>query len=271
MCKALCVSRSGYYNWVDRPKSNRQRYNESLIEQIKNIHCESRGVYGAIKTWKTLNQQGFACGLNKVRRLRQSIGIIAQRMKRFRLIQQGRRTHSVPAKNIIAQDFQADKLNQKWVCDTTFIPTRKGWLYLATVIDLYSRKVVGWSMSKKNDKKLVIDALQMAINRRKPKKGLLCHSDQGVQYASGDYKSILAKYKIIQSMSRKGCCWDNAVAESFFNNIKNEMVFNSKYNCQNEARAAIFDYIEIFYNRQRIHQSLDYKTPNEFEKLNFVA
>jgi transposase InsO family protein len=138
-------------------------------------------------------------------------------MKRFRLIQQGRRTHSVPAKNIIAQDFQADKLNQKWVCDTTFIPTRKGWLYLATVIDLYSRKVVGWSMSKKNDKKLVIGALQMAINRRKPKKGLLCHSDQGVQYASGDYKSILAKYKIIQSMSRKGCCWDNAVAESFFN------------------------------------------------------
>ncbi len=271
MCKALGVSTSGYYDWRNRPKSNREKYNEFLIEKIKSIHRDNRGIYGAIKTWKTLKQQGFACGLNKVRQLRQSLGIIAKRTKRFRRIQQGRRTLVAPAENLLSQDFKANKINQKWACDTTFIPTRKGWLYLATVIDLYSRKVVGWSMRQKNDKKLVIDALHMAIRRRKPKKGLICHSDQGVQYASGDYKSILSKHKIVQSMSRKGCCWDNAVAESFFNNIKNEMIFNAKYRCQNEARAAIFDYIEIFYNRQRIHQSLGYITPNDFEKMNDVA
>jgi transposase InsO family protein len=246
--------------------SNRAIANLKLLKHIINIHHASRFTYGALKTWIELNKQGYDCGLNRVIRLRKVAAVTAKRCIRFKQVQSGRKS-PVIATNILEQNFKANEPNTKWVSDTTFIPTRKGWLYLATVIDLYSRKVIGWSMSKKNDKQLVINALNMAIQNRAPIKDVICHSDQGAQYNSADYKSILKQYKLKQSMSRKGCCYDNAVAESFFNNIKNEMIWHSRFNNQNEARTAIFDYIEVFYNRQRIHQSLGYKTPCEFEMV----
>lgn len=265
LCKTLNVSRSGYYDWLKRPLSTRAQFNAFLLTKIKSIHKQFRGVYGAVKTWIELNNQGYICGLNKVINLRRGAGIVAKRVIRFKQVQSGKiRTKFAP--NLLSQDFSADNRNTKWVCDTTFIPIRKGWLYLATVMDLFSRKVIGWSMSNKNDKKLVKAALQMAIKRRKPNASVICHSDQGAQYNSFEYKRLLDENNMIQSMSRKGCCWDNAVAESFFNNIKNEMVWHNKFNCRDEAKTAIFDYIEIFYNRQRIHQSLGYKTPNDFEQ-----
>lgn len=264
LCKVLHVSRSGYYDWLQRPLSQRALFNNDLLQKIMQIHEQFNGIYGAIKTWLELKNQGYQCGLNKVIKLRREAKIVAKRVIRFRQVQSGRRSVDY-APNLLEQNFVVNKPNKKWVSDTTFIPTRKGWLFLATVLDLYSRKVIGWSMSHKNDKTLVRDALQMAIVRRKPKAEVICHSDQGVQYNSTEYKALLTENNMTQSMSRKGCCWDNAVAESFFNNIKNEMIWHNKFNNRNEAKSAIFNYIEIFYNRQRIHQSLGYRTPNDFE------
>ena len=266
LCAVMCVSTSGYYNWINRKESKRAQENRLLLAAIEDVHQRSRGIYGAVKVWYELKAQGFRCGLNRVKRLRQQAGIVAKRVIRFRRTESGReRANTSPAPNLLSQEFSATSPNEKWVSDTTFIPTRKGWLYLATVMDLYSRKVVGWSMSNKNNRVLVKEALLMAIGRRKLQVGLICHSDQGVQYTCKEYQSLLAEHGIQPSMSRKGCCWDNAVAESFFNNLKNELTWSTSYINRNEARTAIFDYIEIFYNRQRIHQSLGYKTPHDFE------
>ena len=167
--------------------------------------------------------------------------------------------------------FTVEKPNRVWVTDITLVPTRRGWLYLAVMIDLYSRQIVGWSMSENIDRHLVKDALLMAIEKRQPEPGLICHSDQGAQYRSSDYKAILRDHKMIQSMSRKGCCWDNAVAESFFGNLKNELTYHCDYTNRDDARVSLFDYIEVFYNRQRIHQTLGYKTPVQYEMMKNVA
>lgn len=217
-----------------------------------------------MKTWKALRAEGECCGHNRVARIRREAGIEAKRKQRFRRSATGRNSEPA-APNLLQRDFRVEKPNQVWVSDTTFISTRVGWLYLAIVIDLYSRLVVGWSMSQRNDQKLVCDALKMAVEWRNPQAGLIHHSDQGIQYACSTYRELLDSHGIIQSMSRKGNCLDNAVAESFFSNLKNELVYHRVFENQDEARSAIFDYIEVFYNRQRIHQYLDYKNPEQFE------
>lgn len=267
MCDVLDVHRSCYYDWKIRKESNRDKQDRYLLNRIETIHAASRGIYGAVKTWKTLRASGESCGLHRVERLRSINGIVAKRMRLFKAAATGRNNVAV-APNILNRDFMVTKPNRVWVGDITLIPTRKGVLYLAILLDLYSRQVVGWSMSKNPDRYLVRDALLMAIKQRKPKPGLLHHTDQGAQYTSSDYRKILKANDMIESMSRKGNCHDNAVAESFFSNLKNEMVYHRNFSTREEARSAIFDYTEVFYNRQRIHQTLGFKTPFEYEMMN---
>lgn len=270
MCAVLGVSSSGFYGWARRPVSLREQENRRLLSRIQSVHFETAGNYGAVKTWKTLRREGESCGRHRVARLRRINGIIAKRMRRFRAAYAVR--NSAPAApNLLDQNFTADSPNRIWVGDITFIPTRKGWLYLAVQLDLFSRKIVGWSMSERINQQLVIDALIMAIKQRNPGPGLIHHSDQGIQYTGTSYQKILKTYDMLASMSRKGNCYDNAVAESFFSNLKNELVYHSDYYDRDEARASVFKYIEVFYNRKRLHQTLAYKSPTQYEALQNVA
>lgn len=266
MCEALEVSPSGYYDWLKRPPSKRALEDKRLLGRIREIHVGSRRAYGADKTWHELRAQGEHCGRHRVARLRREHGIEAERKRRFRR-SYAARNNEAAAPNMLQRDFRVSEPNTAWVSDTTFVPTRRGWLYLAIVLDLYSRRIVGWSMSERNDRRLVIDALTMAIDWRRPGTGLIHHSDQGIQYGCSMYRELLNAHAMIQSMSRKGNCLDNAVAESFFSNLKNELVHHCTFNNREEARTAIFDYIELFYNRQRRHQYLGYRSPEEFEMM----
>lgn len=270
MCKVLQVSRSGYYDWRRRPPSAREQDNRRLLRCIQQVHSASRENYGERKTWEALRLAGETCGHNRVARLRRLHGIVAKRVRRFRQSYAAR--NSAPAApNLLQRDFTAGRPDQVWVTDITFVPTRRGWLYVAVMLDLFSRRIVGWSMSERIDQHLVIDALQMAIDRRRPPPGLVHHSDQGQQYAGSTYRALLAANDIVQSMSRKGNCLDNAVAESFFSNLKNELVHHTVFQDRDAARSAIFDYMEVFYNRQRLHQTLGFKSPVDYETLASVA
>lgn len=265
MCQLLEVSRAGFYAWLSRPESRRAREDRSLLTHIEAIHRESREAYGTVKTWRELRAQGVPCGRNRVGRLRQHAGIETKRKRRFRVTTQSR--HSFPiAENVLARRFVVDQPNCVWVGDITFIPTRAGWLYLAVLLDLYARRVVGWAMSPYIDRELVTQALNMALQRRRPKPGLIHHTDQGRQYATGSYQQRLIEHGVEPSMSRKGDCFDNACAESFISTLKNELTHHLQFNTREEARTAIFDYIEVFYNRQRLHQTLGYLSPAEFER-----
>ena len=266
LCDALNIKRSSYYDWASRSESRRKKHNRYLLNRIRTIHCSSGKNYGAVKTWKALCETGEQCGLHRVERLRRKHGIEAKRMRLFRASNSGR-NNAPAADNVLNREFKVKLPNRVWVGDITFITTRNGVLFLATIIDLYSRKVVGWSMSDKQNRHLVKDALMMAIESRQPKPGLIHHTDQGIQYASRDYQAILKAHDMIPSMSRKGNCHDNAVAESFFSNLKNELIYHKDITDRDEARSIIFDYIEVFYNRQRLHQTLGYKTPNEYEMI----
>jgi transposase InsO family protein len=270
LCRVLRVSRSGFYAWCRRPPSNRTRANERLQQQIRRVHLASRENYGAIKTWQALRVLGETCSLNRVARLRQAHGIEARRLRRFRSAYAGR-TSNPTVPNLLDRDFAAPQPDRVWAGDVTFISTREGWLYLAVLIDLYSRRVVGWSMGERLNEPLVTAALIMAIEHRQPKPGLVHHTDQGIVYAAGGYRAILNQRGIIPSMSRKGDPYDNAVAESFFSNLKNELTWHVRFRTRDEARAAIFDYIEVFYNRQRLHQTLDYITPVHREECYAVS
>lgn len=270
MCRVLRVSPSGYYDWRDRDESLRSRSNRQLLARIRAIHAASRNNYGSDKTWRVLVDSGEVCGRHRVARLRRLHGIQAQRQRRFRAGYAARNSEP-PAPNLLQQDFTTSQPDRIWVGDTTFIPTRKGALYLTVVLDLFSRRVVGWSMSSRHNQQLVMDALGMAIESRQPRPGLIHHSDQGCQYTSCACQALLKAHGMIPSMSRKGNCYDNAVAESFFSNLKNELVHNQSFENLREARAAVFDYIEVFYNRQRHHQTLDYQTPVQYEKIMAVA
>lgn len=266
LCSTLGVSRCGYYAWASRAPSARVQANNALLEEIKRVHQQHRGTCGSDKTWKLLNQQGVRCGRHRVARLRSINGIEAIRMKRFRGSRSARNSEPC-AENRLNRQFTTQHPDQTWVTDTTFIPTRQGWLYLATVIDLCSRKVVGWAMSNSNNKQLVCDALSMAVQHRQPKPGLLHHSDRGNTYTSAQYRALLETHGMTESMSRVGNCHDNAVAESFFANLKNELIYHRDFKTRSEARSAIFDYIELFYNRKRLHQTLNYQTPDEYERM----
>lgn len=271
MCAVLDVSRSGYYEWRNRPPSNRALENARLLDLIREIHRESRENYGERKTWEALRACGETCGLHRVARLRQRDGLVAKRIRRFRQTYTARSNSEPVAPNLLERNFTAARPNQVWVTDITFVPTRRGWLYVAAIVDLFARRIVGWAMSQRIDQQLVLDALHMAVKRRRPKPGLIIHSDQGQQYVGTVYRSALKNFGIVQSMSRKGNCLDNAVAESFFSNLKNELVHHIVFEDRDEARMAIFEYMEIFYNRLRLHQSLGFTTPVDFEMMAKVA
>ena len=264
MCRVLQVSRSGYYDWQERKECERSRRDRELLNEIRQIHQQVKEAYGAIKTWRTLHQWGTVCGKHRVARLRREAGIEARRKRKFRLAYKSRNT-APAAPNLLRWPFRADHPDQTWVTDVTFIPTRSGWLYLAVMIDLYTRLVVGWSMKDRPNQELVNEALMMAVEQRRPKPGLIHHSDQGILYSTGSYLTLLKKYGMLRSMSGKGNCYDNAVAESFFSSLKNEIVHHRDYKTRDEARTEIFEYIELFYNRKRIHQSLKYQTPMNYE------
>lgn len=260
MCRALSVSRSGYYAWRDRGLSARQREDLALATHVRRVHIESREAYGARKVWKALVAEGIACGRHRVARVRRENDIEARRRRRFKVTHYARR-HKVTAPDRLRRRFQAERPNQCWVGDVTFISTRAGWLYLAVLIDLCSRKVVGWAMSDRNDEPLVSAALRMAMARRQPAAGLIHHTDRGVLYSSGNYRRLMAQHGLLRSMSRHGDCYDNACAESFFSTLKNELTHGQAFATRDAARVAIVGYIEGFYNRKRLHQTLGYRTP----------
>jgi transposase InsO family protein len=260
------VSSSGYYAWIGRPVSQRARDNERLLIEIRRIHYEFRQAYGSLKIWKELNTRGIVCGKHRVARLRSFYGIETKRRRRFKVTTQSKNTQGI-APNLLNRCFTVDQPNRVWVGDVTHIATRKGWLYLAVLLDLYSRKVIGWSMSERIDKRLPLAALAMALFQRKPDSNVLHHTDRGAIYGSDEYVEMLATHRLTPSMSRKGDCYDNAVAESFFSTLKNELIAGDLFESRERARSEIFVYIESFYNRQRIHQSLNYKTPEMMEAM----
>jgi len=263
MCRALGVSRSGYYDWAGRPESARTQRHRALTEKIRYFHQASRDTYGAPRIRQDLLESGEQVGENTVALLMQRAGIVPKTVRKFRVTTDSRKT--VPAPNRLAQQFTVAQPNERWVSDITFVPTREGWLYLAVIIDLYSRAVIGWAMQARMRTELVTDALRMALMRRKVRSPLLLHSDQGSQYAAADYRALLALHGIECSMSRKGNCWDNAAAESFFHTLKTELVHHEDYCSRSEAKASIFEYIEVFYNRQRRHSHLGQMAPLAFE------
>lgn len=260
MCRVLSVSRSGYYGWCRRGPSARQRDDLALAAHIRRVHVATREAYGARKVWKALVAEGVACGRHRVARVRRENGIEARRRRRFKVTHYARRQKNT-APDRVRRHFQAERPNQCWVGDVTFISTRPGWLYLAVLIDLCSRKVVGWAMSDRNDEPLVSAALRMAITHRRPPAGLVHHTDRGVLYSSGKYRRLMAAHGLLPSMSRHGDCYDNACAESFFSTLKNELVHGEAFATRDAAKVAIVSYIEGFYNRKRLHQTLGYRTP----------
>jgi transposase InsO family protein len=264
LCHVLQVSRSGFYEWRGRAPSARVIANRQLLNQIRRLHEQTREAYGAVKTWKALNQAGIVCGKHRVARLRSEAGMEARRKRRFRTTVEH---HKLPqaAPDRVERHFHASQQNLAWVGDMTFIRTRAGWLYLAVLLDLYSRRVVGWSMGSRPNQALTLGALNMAIEQRAPKAGLIHHTDQGAIYRSQKYREQMAKAGILPSMGSKGSPHDNAVAESFFSNLKNELIHHEDFLSRESARTAIFSYIELFYNRQRIHQTLGYVSPVAFE------
>ena len=264
-CTVLQVSRAGYYAWRRRPPSARARRREDLAGKVRRVHEEHRRVYGSPRVCAVLQAQGEPVCENTVARLMQEQQIRAKTKKKFVPRTTDSHHASPVAENLLDRHFAAAKPNQKWVADITYIPTDEGWLYLAGVLDLYSRKVVGWSMADHMQTQLVSDALSMALARRQPAEGLLHHSDRGVQYASDDYQHLLGTRGVMVSMSGKGNCWDNACAESFWATLKTELVHQEHYGTREQARQSIFEYIEVFYNRQRLHSSLGYVSPEAFE------
>ena len=269
MCRALSVARSGYYDWRGRPESSREQRHRGLTEKIRYFHQVSRETYGSPRIRADLLEAGEQVGENTVALLMQRACIVPKTIRKYRVTTDSRKT--APAPNRLEQQFTAKRQNERWVSDITFIPTREGWLYLAVIIDLYSRAVIGWSMDKRMKTTLVTDALKMALMRRKVCSPLLLHSDQGSQYAAADYRTMLATNGIECSMSRKGNCWDNAVVESFFHTLKTELVHHEDYLSRTQAKASIFEYIEVFYNRQRRHSHAGQMAPLAFEAAALAA
>jgi transposase InsO family protein len=265
MCKVLRVGRSGYYAWAKRHPSTRVQANQVLLERIRAIYQYSRQSYGSPRLYLALRQQGIACGRHRVARLMRASGLVARAKRHFRPHTTQRAAGVIPAPNRLNQEFTATGPNQKWVSDFTYIETQEGWLYLAVVIDLFSRRVIGWAMRETMDSELVEAALRMALDDRQPAAGLLHHSDQGSQYTSTAYLACLTAAHSQLSMSGKGNCYDNAVVESFFSTLKFECV-TAPFRTRAEARTTIFEYLEVWYNRQRMHSSLGYCSPVNFER-----
>jgi len=263
MCRVLKVRKSGYYHWRKRPISSRKKANIELMNDIKKAHKETKELYGSRRLCAELRNRGLKCGKNRVARLMKENAIRSKRIKKFKATTNSK--HNLPvAENLLNQNFKVQKPNEVWVADITYVPTDEGWLYLASIMDLYHRKVVGWAMSATMTKELVITAFNQAIWRYKPPEGVIHHSDRGSQYASNEYQKLLKSKGFKTSMSRKGNCYDNACAESFFGSIKSELIYLNHYKTRKEASSSIFEYIEVFYNRIRLHSSLGYKSPEKY-------
>jgi putative transposase len=265
ICRVLKVSRSGFFAWSRRPPSQRQRRQEELLRKIKQVHQENRELYGSPRVHRALLIDGQSVSRNTVAKLMRREKIRARTKRRF-VPRTTDSTHRQPvARNLLDRNFTAERPDRKWVADITYVPTQEGWLYVAAVLDLFSRRIVGWSMADHMQTDLVSDALQMALQQRSPAAGLLHHSDRGVQYASDGYQHLLAHNSIQVSMSGKADCWDNAVMESFWATLKTELIHQQQYATRQEAKLSIFEYIEVFYNRKRLHSSIDYVSPEAFE------
>ena len=262
MCRMLQVSPSGYYAARRRPASASSQRRVLLTSKIREVHVASRQTYGAPRVHAELLSQGVVCCRNTVAKLMRQAQIMPKAIRRFRVTTDSRMTKASP--NLVGRKFEAQRPNACWLSDITYIRTREGWLYLAAILELYSRAIVGWSMNKTLDSQLAMNALEMAIRRRGTGPQIL-HSDQGSTYSTAQYREMLAKHAIRQSMSRKGDCWDNAPMESFFHSLKTELVMHCDYKTREEARASLFDYLEVFYNRQRRHSTIKYEAPLLFE------
>ena len=265
LCKVMQVHRGGYYAWVNREESKTTQENRKMIHSVKLTHARAKESYGARRHADELTDQGFSCGRSRAKTIMQLAGVEAKQKKKFKATTDSNHTREV-FPNLLQRAFTVSRPNIAWVSDITYIWTTAGWLYLAVVIDLFNREVVGWSLGERIDRHLVINATRMAIWKQKPDKGLIFHSDRGSQYCSNDFKEYIAGHKISGSMSRKGNCWDNAVAESFFGSLKKERVHSMNYKTREEAKADIIDYIEMFYNSFRRHSHLGNKNPREFMK-----
>jgi putative transposase len=265
LCRVLKVSSSGYYAWQKRPASARENRREKLLQEIRRSHQESRQNYGSPRIFEDLKNRDVKVCENTVARLMKKAQIRSKSVKKFVPKTTDSKHEFAVAENVLDQNFKAEKPDRKWVADITYIETGEGWLYVAAVLDLCSRRVVGWSMAGHLKTGLVEDALRMALTRRTPAPGLLHHSDRGVQYASTQYRNLLKAHGVECSMSRTGNCYDNAVMESFWGTLKTELVYHERYGTRHEARASIFEYIEVFYNRVRRHSSLGYVSPEAFE------
>ncbi len=270
LCRVLRVSRSGFYEWRQRVPSPRVQANEHLLADIRRVHGEHREAYGALKTWRALNRQGVACGKHRVARLRREAGIEAKRTRRFRVMTEHQQ-RPAPAPDLLNRQFRTQAPDRAWVGDMTVIRTRQGWLHLAVLLDLFSRRIVGWAMDNQPGQTLTQTALTMALVQREPAVGLIHHTDRGSPYGARGYGEQLSARGIRPSMSGRKSAYDNAVAESFFSSLKNELIHHCDFATREHARMAIFDYIELFYNRKRIHQSLGYRTPEEVERAWYGA
>ena len=270
MCKALGVSKSGYHAWRTRLASRRKAEEFRLLRLVEKVHLGSRGTYGSPRVHAVLAGLGESCSEPRIARLMKRHGIRAKTKRKFKATTNSKHCFPV-ARNVLNREFEVAAPNQVWAGDITYIWTKQGWLYLAVVLDLYSRKVIGWAMEPTLGSELALNALKMAIRQRKPQPGVLYHSDRGTQYASKAYQDLLKAYKMRCSMSRKGNCWDNSVVESFFGTLKQEHIFFSDFDTRNEAKSSVFEWIEGFYNRERLHSTLGYQSPEEYERLAKVA
>ena len=264
LCAAFAVSRSGYYAWASRAPGPRAQANALLTVQIHEVYRQHRQNYGSPRVTGELRQQGQKCNRKRVERLMREQGLRGRQQKRFRVVTTDS-NHDHPIAPNRLKELQITAPNQVWVADITYVPTAEGWLYVAGVLDLYSRKLVGWAMEAHLETSLTLGALQMALRQRRPDAGLIHHSDRGVQYASGDFRQWLQDHGLQASMSRKACCYDNAAMESFWSSLKNELVHRCAYETRAQARQSIFEWIEAYYNRVRLHSSLGYKSPLDFE------
>lgn len=270
MCRTMAVSPAGYYAWCARPESARAAANRALLTDIRQLHRESRQTYGSPRIWHALREQGHRVGEHRVARLMRHDGLRAKTTMKWRATTQS--SHQFPvAVNQLNRQFTVAAPNRVWAGDLTYIWTMEGWLYLAVLLDLYSRAVIGWAMGRRLTGELTQQALEMALYRRQPKPGLLHHSDQGSQYAATAYQQHLRAAGITGSMSRRGNCWDNACVESFFGTLKQELIHHRRYRTREEAKQEIFEYLEVFYNRQRRHSTLGYQSPAEYEATAAVA
>ena len=270
MCRLLKVSPSGYYAWLQWSESPRDRKDRILLVKIKAVFKASRSRYGSPRIQRALREDRIRCGRRRIARLMRQNGLRAKHRRKYRATTNSKHSHPV-APNLLERRFKVSKPNEVWVSDITYIWTGEGWLYLATVMDLYARRIVGWAVRSRLTKELAMAALSQAIALRNPKPGLIHHSDRGSQYASNAYRKLLKTRGIRCSMSRKGDCWDNAVAESFFRTLKVECVYGSSLATREITKRILFDYIEVFYNRERLHSTLGYVSPVNFERMEQVA